>query len=192
MRIHERIRVETNSLTFLLLFPNLFKLCIGILHGLRSRPHTRWDLRLCFSRLTFESSVDIAYFSMRFHSSMFANSNAACMFSTRFERIIHSISTDLAGHKHLFFFPYTMQGAHQSERRACVKVKTSCMRVKDLSANCDWTKKKKKGRRYFNFHFAKLWNDLWFCSSPSKFSSLRKTTLWLWERHFRLFHRSLW
>ena len=66
------------------------------------------------------------------------------MFSTRFERIIHSISTDLAGHKHLFFFPYTMQGAHQSERRACVKVKTSCMRVKDLSANCDWTKKKKK------------------------------------------------
>ena len=138
------------------MFPKLFKLCIGILHGLRSRPHTRWDLRLCFSRLTFESSVDIAYFSMRFHSSMFANSNAACMFCTRFERIIHSISTDLAGHKHLFFFPCTMQGAHQLERRACVKVKTSCMRVKDLSRSAIERKRKKKGRRYFNFHFAKL------------------------------------
>ena len=75
---------------------------------------------------------------------MFANSNAACVFCTRFERIIHSISTDLAGHKHLFFFPCTMQGAHQSERRACVKVKTSCMRVKDLSRSAIERKRKKK------------------------------------------------
>ena len=135
MRIHERIRVETNSLTFLLLFPNLFKLCIGILHGLRSRPHTRWDLRLCFSRLTFESSVDIAYFSMRFHSSMFANSNAACMFSTRFERIIHSISTDLAGHKHLFFslipckvlISQNVVLVSKSKRRVCVL--RTCLRT---------------------------------------------------------------
>ena len=61
---------------------------------------------------------------------MFANSNAACMFCTRFERIIHSISTDLAGHKHLFFFPCTMQFkvlisqnvvlVSKSKRRVCV------------------------------------------------------------------------
>ena len=50
--------------TFLVLFLNLFKLRIGILLGSRSRLHTRWDLRLCFSRLTLASSVDIACFSM--------------------------------------------------------------------------------------------------------------------------------
>lgn len=50
---------------FLLLFLNLFKLRIGILLGSRSRLHTRWDLRLCFSRLTLDSSVDIACFSMK-------------------------------------------------------------------------------------------------------------------------------
>ena len=121
-----------------------------------------------------------------------STANAACIFCTRFERVIHSISADLALHKLLFFFPYAILVAHQSERRACVRIKTSFMRVKDLSAICDWTKKKKKIRRYFNFHFAKLWNDLWFRSSPSKFSLPRKTTLWLRERHFRLFHRSLW
>ena len=52
-------------LTFLLLFLNLFKLRIGILLGSRSRLHTRWDLRLCFSRLTLDSSVDIACFLMK-------------------------------------------------------------------------------------------------------------------------------
>ena len=66
-----------------------------------------------------------------------STANAACIFCTRFERVIHSISADLALHKLLFFFPYAMLVAHQSERRACVRVKTSFMRVKDLSAISD-------------------------------------------------------
>ena len=77
---------------------------------------------------------------------MFANSNAACMFCTRFERIIHSISTDLSGHKHLFFFPCTMQGAHQSERRACVKVKSRvCVLRTCLDLRLNEKEKKKEG-----------------------------------------------
>ena len=60
--------------------------------------------------------------------------NAACIFCTRFERVIHSISADLALHKLLFFFPYAMLVALQSERRACIRVITSC---KDLSAIYD-------------------------------------------------------
>ena len=37
-----------------------------------------------------------------------STANAACIFCTRFERVIHSISADLALHKLLFFFPYAM------------------------------------------------------------------------------------
>ena len=66
-----------------------------------------------------------------------STANAACIFCTRFERVIHSISADLALHKLLFFFPYAILVAHQSERCACVRVKTSFMRVKDLSAICE-------------------------------------------------------
>ena len=70
---HERIHVQTHSLTLLLLFLKIFKLCIGILLGSQSRLHTRQHLHLCLSRLAFDSSVDIACFLMKFHSSMFAH-----------------------------------------------------------------------------------------------------------------------
>ena len=55
----------------------------------------------------------------------------------RFERIIHSICADFAPQRLLFFRHYTMPYAHQSKRRAYVRVKTSRIRVKDLTAICN-------------------------------------------------------
>ena len=55
----------------------------------------------------------------------------------RFERIIHSICADFAPQRLLFFRHYTMPYPHQSKRRPCVRVKTSRMRVKDLTAICN-------------------------------------------------------
>ena len=57
-----------------------------------------------------------------------------------FERIIHSIRADFAPQRLLFFRHYTMPCAYQSKRRACVRVKTSHMRIKDSTAICNWTK----------------------------------------------------
>ena len=50
-----------------------FKLHIGILLDSRSGLHTRWDLRLCLSQLTLDSSVDIACFSMKGSLMMYAH-----------------------------------------------------------------------------------------------------------------------
>ena len=61
-----------------------------------------------------------------------------------FERIIHSICADFGPQKPLFFRHYTIACAYRPKRRPCVRIKTSRLRVKDLTAICDWTKKKKK------------------------------------------------
>ena len=61
-----------------------------------------------------------------------------------FERTIHSLRADFAPRKLLFVRHYTMPCAHQSKRRACVRVKRLRMRDEDLSAICDRTKKKKE------------------------------------------------
>ena len=63
----------------------------------------------------------------------------------RFERIIHSICVDFGPHKPLFFRHYTIACAYRPKRRPCVRIKTSRMRVKDLTAICDWTKKENDG-----------------------------------------------
>ena len=47
-----------------------------------------------------------------------STANAACIFCTRFERIIHSISADLALYKLLFFFPYAMIGGKRKKTKA--------------------------------------------------------------------------
>lgn len=56
-----------------------------------------------------------------------------------FERIMHSICADFARQRLLFLRSYTMPCAYQSKRRACVRVETSCMSVKDLTVICSWT-----------------------------------------------------
>ena len=57
-------------------------------------------------------------------------------FCMRFDLIIHSICADFGPQKPLFFRHYTIACANRP--------KTSRLRVKDLTAICDWKKKKKK------------------------------------------------
>lgn len=141
------LRAKANSLTFVLLFPKLFKFCIGILLGWRSRPHTRWDLCLCFSLLILDSSVsvDIACFSMkgalmnvrssRNHDSYKVLSTsfsvAVWVYHERWAHIFYAFSMLIFQHK-TFLLPPLHHDMCSSESKRCVCVSRTCLRISTI------------------------------------------------------------
>jgi len=117
----------------MLLFPKLLKFCIGTLLGWRSRPHTPWDLCLCFSRLILDSSVsvDIACFSIKARSSRnhYSYKVRSTSFSVGLPRTLRAylyafwedykqyLCWFFSSIKVLLFHHYTMSCAHAHQSR---------------------------------------------------------------------------
>ena len=107
-------------------FKHLFTNLDAYFHSLRlSFGKQKWDLHLCFSQLTFDSSVDKACFLMK--GSLIdkcllikRSANTVCIFCMGFECNIYSICADFVLQKLLFFCDCTMPCAYQSKFLACM------------------------------------------------------------------------